>query len=1610
MATREDTQKSKKIAQIVAGAKSKQTRRLSKVAPIFITEFYAGVPAEELDRSSADDLRSAALSCLEFAGQPRNSQPKVRAFSPDREQADWPSLHTIIEIVNDDMPFLVDSVTNALHGLNVSVHRVIHPVVAVKRTAAGRIAEIDNRKNERPESSIESHMQLHVEPQSSTRALKRIETELRRVLDDVRAAVRDWKPMLHQVADLIEDLENKPTKLSKREIDESIEFLKWMREGHFTLLGYREFVLRGTGKKTHFQVVPNSGRGILRDDDRVVFGKLRKVGEISPEIEDFLRQPHLLLVTKGGMLSTVHRRTPIDAIGIKKFDDEGKVIGEFLIVGLFTSTAYSRSASMIPYLRRKVGQAMDQSGYDPAGHTGKALMHILENFPRDELFQISVRDLVAIGHGVVNLQDRQRLALFVRKDPFERFVSVYIYLPRDRYNQTLRAAIEKILCDAFEGTVTGESSQFGDDPLGRLHRIIAPNSGTIPKFSVRKIEDELREAARSWSERLHDVVASVHDAGAAKPLIDRYVEAFPSAYREHFPVTEAIHDITKCEETLRTNALCLSLYKPDGAESREYRLKIYNPGDPMPLSDVLPILENMGLKVINEVPFRVRPAGDEKGIQLHDFGLETETEKPIDYETVRFEFHEAFVRVWRGEMEDDGFNRLVLIAGLNWRDVVVLRAYCKYLRQAGGPFSQAYMEETLAANGVIARTIVDLFAARFDPDFEGKRHVAEIRRASRIEEMLETVANLDEDRIIRHYLNLVRSTLRTNFYQFDEVGAPKPYASFKFDAKNVDALPLPRPLREIFVYSPRFEGVHLRFGFVARGGLRWSDRREDFRTEVLGLVKAQNVKNAVIVPVGSKGGFVLKKAPPTSDRDAFMAEGVSVYKNFIRGMLDITDNLLGNNVVPPDRVIRKDEDDSYLVVAADKGTATFSDFANAVARDYGYWLDDAFASGGSVGYDHKKMGITARGAWESVKRHFREMDHNTQQTPFTVVGVGDMSGDVFGNGMLLSKHIKMVGAFNHLHIFVDPDPDLAKSFKERQHLFKLPRSNWADYDKKLISKGGGVFDRKAKSVPISKEMKALFDIKAKSVTPNQLIKAMLLAEVDLLWFGGIGTYIKSSDESHTDAGDRANDAIRINGEELNCKVIGEGANLGCTQLGRVEFAKRGGRLYTDFIDNSAGVDCSDHEVNIKICLGDVVRRKRMTEKQRNVLLERMTDEVAALVLRDNYQQSQSLQVELTHGYRVLDQQQHMIRTLERSGDLNREIEFLPDDEQIAERRSARQGLTAPEISVLLAYAKNITYSELLESDLPDEPILLEDLTRYFPTPIQQKHGDAVSRHRLRREIIATQITNSMINRTGPTFVSKMNERTGMNTPAIARAYTIVREVFGFRKTWRAIEALDNQVPAESQNLMLFETQRTIDRLTDWFLRHGDQPLDIKAHVQAFKPGVETLRKNLDAIMPAILKADTKQRTERFLHPGIPKSLAYDLGHLKALSTACDAVRISESTKKPVKEVSQTYFAVGDRFKLDGLRHGANRLYAESAWHQMALSAIIDDLWAAQGDITARVIASGGTGEEGLDSWAATHKEAVSRMADIAAEIQSYSTVDLAMLTVANRELRALVSK
>ena len=1037
------------------------------------------------------------------------------------------------------------------------------------------------------------------------------------------------------------------------------------------------------------------------------------------------------------------------------------------------------------------------------------------------------------------------------------------------------------------------------------------------------------------------------------------------------------------------------------------RLKIYHPDRPVPLSDVLPMLEDMGLRVIDEVPHAIHPRDAAVAtVMIHDLGLETADRSAIDVGAVRAAFQDCFERVWRGEVESDGFNGLVLRAGLHWRQVVVLRTYCKYLRQAGITFSQAYMEATLVAHPTLAEGLARLFLARFDPSGGGQ---ADAVRAA-IVEGLEAVQSADEDRILRRFLNVIDCTLRTNYFQTAGDGQPKPYLALKFDSRRIDELPLPKPLREIFVCSPRMEGVHLRFGLVARGGMRWSDRREDFRTEILGLVKAQHVKNTVIVPVGSKGGFVLKQPPAPGDRDAFLQEGIACYRILVSGMLDITDNLAGDKVVPPDNVVRYDGNDPYLVVAADKGTATFSDYANELSLRYGFWLGDAFASGGSQGYDHKKMAITARGAWESVKRHFREIGVNTQSQDFTCVGVGDMSGDVFGNGMLQSPHIKLLGAFNHLHIFVDPNPDPARTLAERRRLFDMPRSTWADFDAKAISKGGDVFARSAKSIRITPEMKARFGIVADSLTPNELIRVLLGAEVDLLFFGGIGTYVKASSESQLDAGDRGNDAVRLNGNALRCPVVGEGANLGFTQRGRIEHALAGGRLNTDFIDNSAGVDTSDHEVNIKVLLDSVVTAGDMTTKQRNQLLIRMTDEVADLVLRDNYQQTQAISLARARGRSGFDNHIRLMRMLEKGGHLDRAVEFLPDEEAIAERLALKQSLTRPEISVVMSYAKIWLYDRLLDSDLPDDPFLVDDLVTYFPTPLGRKCRAAIEGHRLRREIIATKITNSLVNRAGETFVSEFMERTGMAASDIARAYTISRQVFAFRDLWAAIEALDNKVPADVQTRMLLDINHLLEWVTLWFLRNGRRPLDIGAYVEQFGAGMAELAACLNDVLPSHYSDDVAKRAQPYIDHGVPEALALRVAGLVNLFSGCDIVRLANRRKLKVADVARLYFATGSRFRLGRLRAAAVRLDTRSHWENLAVDALIEEIYGHQLTLAAQVLddkVPRPDPQSAIQAWVDANKGAVDRAEQVLSELWSMEITDVSMIAVASRQLRAL---
>jgi len=1592
----------------VAHAQQKVAAAERALIEVFVREYYRQVDPEDIAARRPEDLAGAALSHWELGRVRAPGKPKVRVYSPSAAEHGWAVRHTVIEVVNDDMPFLVDSATMEANRQGLTLHLRIHPVYAVERDAGGRLVSVRPRR-EAPDAKLESWMHIEVDRLVDREARAQLAAGIERVLGDVRATTEDWKPMLARLREAAAELAAGAPPAAAEELPESRAFLEWLADGNFLLLGYRCHDLVVEGGEDALKLVAGSGLGILRETgaEQVSgsFAALPKQARVLAHAPT-----PLVIVTKANARATVHRPGYVDYVGVKRFSRDGKVIGEHRFLGLLTSTAYSARVVDIPLLRGKVAAVVARAGLAPDSHLGKALVHILETYPRDELFQIGVDELYEIAQGILQLGERQRLRLFIRRDPFERFVTCMIYVPRENYDTELRIKFQDILMNAFAGTGNEFDVLLTDDVLARILFTVRTTPGQVPAVDRRELEARLAAAARRWEDELADALVESEGEGRGMQLFKRWKRAFPGAYRERTAARAAVADIRKMEG-LAAGQIAVKLYRPLGARAGALGFKIYRAGDPVVLSDSLPMLERMGVRVLTEHPAQVRPA-DGGPMWIHDFELLAAPTDEFEVDTVKPLFEDAFLRVFDGRIENDEFNRLVLRAALAAADVVVLRAYAKYLRQIGFALTPAFVEATFNAHPRIARLLVQLFRVRFDPDEAGAcggapRAEAVARQVRAIEQALEKVANLNEDRVLRQYLALIQATTRTNFWRTGERGERRSFLSFKFDPSKVPGLPAPVPMFEIFVYSARFEGVHLRGGKIARGGLRWSDRHEDFRTEVLGLLKAQMVKNTVIVPVGSKGGFVLKKAPPPADRDAYMKEGVACYQDYLRGLLDLTDNLAGDRVAPPPQVVRHDDDDPYLVVAADKGTATFSDYANAISKEYGFWLGDAFASGGSAGYDHKKMGITARGAWESVKRHFRELGVDTQTTDFTVVGIGDMSGDVFGNGMLLSKHIKLVAAFDHRHVFIDPDPDPARSWDERKRLFDLPRSSWADYDTQLISAGGGVWSRSAKSIPVSPEAARALGIEAKPMTPNELINAILKAPVDLLYNGGIGTYVKASTETHAEVGDRANDAIRVDGRELRCKVVAEGGNLGCTQRGRIEYALAGGRIYTDAIDNSAGVDTSDHEVNIKILLGLVIAEGELTEKQRNKLLADMTDEVAALVLRDNYFQTQAISLAVRKAPQLLEQQARFMRFLEKAGRLNRALEFLPSDEEIAERKRRGIGLTAPENAVLLAYSKMWLFDELTASDLPEDPWVATALERYFPALLRSRYATYIPRHPLKREIVATYVLNSMVNRVGASFVHRLSENTGAAPAQVVRAYLLARESFGLVETWRAIEALDNRVADAVQAEMLFEIARLTERATTWFLRSRRLTDPMDRTIARMAQAAAAFAAFIEA-EPGTPRIDAQLR-DRWVAAGVPAALAAQVASCEAQFGALDVAEISEQSRRSVDEVAAAFFALGDRLGLDRLRAQIAALPADGYWQARAKAALGDDLADLQREFAAQALKLQGGGDSAgaVAAWEQANAHALARAHRLIDELAQAHTMDLATASVALRELRNL---
>ncbi|MEV0900947.1 NAD-glutamate dehydrogenase [Actinoplanes sp. NPDC049802] len=1574
-----------------------------------VSRFWRFAPDEELVGYTPQEMFAAAVEHRELARDRLPGELKLAITEPSGSQS-----HSVLRIVTDDMPFLVDSTIALLNAHNLQVYLTVHPLIVVRREPLGALAHLEAEVE--PDDAIEgdlveSWIRIEIDPVRRPEAREQLLNEVRRVLTDVRDAVEDWPRMRQRAMVISDELATArgaagSLPVPDKDVTDSIELLKWLADDHFTFLGYREYRL----DDGVLSAVPGTGLGILRGASK----PRRLAEEMAPEIYERAMEKRLLVITKANSRATVHRSAYLDYVGVKLFDDAGDVVGERRFLGLFSSSAYRTSVRELPVVKRKVQEVMDRSGLSPRGHSGKDLLQILETYPRDELFQIKTDDLYEAVIGVLRMAGRRQLRLFLRRDGYGRFISCLIYLPRDRFTTGNRLRMQEILLRELNGVGVDYTTRVTERMLARVHFIVRTDPAAPPGHpDPNELAELLADATRMWDDDFSLVLERKLGDEQARRLFQRYSPAYPESYKNTHTPYEGMQDLAKLELLEEPGQLAMHLFRrrrlgADGTpepDERDIRFKVYRYGEPMMLSAVLPVLHSLGVRVTDERPYEIRrPDGV---IYLYDFGL-LPPAAHRELAEVRPQVENAFAAAWRGETEVDGFNELVLRAGLTWRQVVVLRAYAKYLRQAGHVFTQQYVESTFIAYPEIAGLLVRLFETRFSPalpigEAERNRRAGVLR--DRLTELLDRVESLDQDRILRSYLTLIEATLRTSFFQRGAEGRPKSYVAFKLDPQAIPDLPQPRPKFEIFVYSPRFEGVHLRFGAVARGGLRWSDRREDFRTEVLGLVKAQMVKNSVIVPVGAKGGFVLKRKP--GDRD----EAVECYKRFITALLDVTDNILSGKIVPPEDVVRHDGDDPYLVVAADKGTATFSDIANEISVAKDFWMGDAFASGGSAGYDHKKMGITARGAWESVKKHFRDLGLDTQSEDFTVVGVGDMSGDVFGNGMLLSQHIRLVAAFDHRHIFLDPDPDPRNSYAERKRLFDLPRSSWADYDASLISEGGGVYPRSAKSIPLSPQIRAVLDLgAAPAISPTDLMRAILKAPVDLLFNGGIGTYVKGAAESHADVGDKGNDAIRINGSELRVRVVGEGGNLGLTQRGRIEFARSGGRVFTDFIDNSAGVDCSDHEVNIKILLGGAVVDGEMSIPERDEMLAAMTDEVGEMVLRDNYEQAMALGNARAQAHSLLPVHRRMLKSLEERGELNRELEALPSDRELAARYENAEGLTAPEFAVLLAYVKISLEREVLADELVDEAWTADVLSRYFPTPLRERFAGRMGGHRLRREIISTALVNEVVNRGGTSFVYRAMEESGASAADVIRAYVVIRDVYGLEEIWAAGEALDNRVPTAAQTLVFLETRRLLDRAVRWLVSTRRSPVDVTGEIAKLRPGVSALLPRLPKVIVGAERRALSDRIAELVSKGVPEDLAaavsrvfYGFGLLDILETAA-------AINRDAGEVADVYFVLSERFGVDALLSRISRLPRGDRWQTLARMALRYDLYAALAALTAEVLhstPSSAPPEDRVSEWEQVNAASIARASNAMGDVDD-SPADLAALSVLLRQIRTLV--
>ncbi len=1593
------------VDRVVAHAKA-NAESFDEGLAAYLHCYYSHVDSEDLAARRPEDLFGMSADHHEL-GRVWENDTAVRAINPKAEVDGWDSPHSVVMVVTEDLPFLVDSITMELSRLGVGIHLVVHPVMLDLRDTTGHF--VDPHLHPESDARLASLAAFEIDRQPGSAELAEIETNLARVLTDTRFAVQDWKLMRDGLREVSAGLDPVTVPLDERDIEETKRLLDWLADDHFIFLGYREYRLAHADGVEVLDPVEGSGLGILRTENSPSTG--RPLSSMPPIVQRRIHEKRLLNLTKASSKSTVHRATYLDYVGVKTFDSEGEVMGERRFLGLFTSDVYTCSVLVVPKVQRMVREVLERADLPEDGHDAKRLLSVIESYPRDEILQMEADELFETSTAISCLQERRRVRVFARRELFGRFVTCLVFLPRDQYSTVTRSHIQDVLIDVFGGSLANWDARVSESILARLLILLRTDGDETGAIDARDIESRITTLIQDWDDDFDDQAIHEFGEGDGIRISNTYRDGFPSEYRGSFDPRTAVGDILQMEEMADDDDLAIKVYREPGRPSTEFNLKLYRRGGRISLTSVMPSLTNLGVTVVDERPYEVVPK-DQSPVWIYDFSLH-HFGSEMEFADVAKLVEEAFTSVWSGTVDDDGFNRLVLGAGVRPREVAVLRTLARYLHQVGFAYSRLFTEQTLEQHPKLSRCLVDLFLAKFDPDIEDdEREAATAGLDEKIVERMDRMASLDQDRVIRRIHNLIGAAIRTNYFQFDDSGQPRPYLAVKFDPSRISEMPDPRPMFEIYVYSPRFEGVHLRAGFVARGGLRWSDRTEDYRTEILGLAKAQMVKNSVIIPGGAKGGFVLKQSPAATDQAAIREEVVTCYKLFVSGLLDLTDNIVDDEIVSPARTVRYDGDDAYLVVAADKGTATFSDVANELAIERGFWLGDAFASGGSHGYDHKKMGITARGAWESVKRHFNGFRVHVETEDFTAVGIGDMSGDVFGNGMLRSRHTKLLAAFDHRHIFVDPDPEPERSFVERQRLFDLPRSTWDDYEKSLISAGGGVFPRALKSVEITPQMRSALRIEGESMTPDELIAGILKAPVDLLWNGGIGTYIKAVSEPNSSVGDKANDHIRVDGCDLRCKVIGEGGNLGVTQLGRIEFSHNGGRVYTDAIDNSAGVDCSDHEVNIKILLDQVVADGDMTVKQRNELLERMTDEVTDLVLADNYNQTRALSVARVESGSMIEVDSRYLEQLVADGLIDRELEYLPSAEELSERRLEGKGLTAPELSVLSAYTKNILSADLIESTTPDDPAFDRLLVDYFPSELREAFADRIHTHRLSREIVANRVANTVVDRAGVSMIYRLSNETSAPSHEIAEAYTAAWEIYGLEHFTEEINSLDDVIDVEKQLSIHLRTRQLAERATRKMLRNRPAPFSASdAIADLADPVMEAI-----GVLPEHLRGADKsaynRRFKELVATGAPEAIASRAAALVPSIAALDVVLAASITGAPLETVSAVHFAIAHRLDLTRLRDRIFSLPRNSQWETMARLSLRGDLYNDHRSLTVQVLTGAEEGADPLnlvDRWVRANQGAVDRYHQTIDDLRTAHT-DLTTVLVATREVGTLIDR